>query len=101
MSTPTAIIVKGDTPSVIYQFVGEHNQDGEPISSVHGVPARDLTEFDLAAMTASQRLHVEVAGSYKKVGKVPAGLVFKAEADTSDEVVPPVEDAPKVVRKEG
>lgn len=73
------IVVKDDKPSVIYRYT----QD-TPATVVDGVPARDLTEFDLASMSASQRLRIQMIaaednGAYVLEGEIPEGLSFKPD----------------------
>jgi hypothetical protein len=73
---------------VLYKWVAK-----EPGGVVPGVAARDLTAYDLAAYSPSQRMKIDAeskreGGAYKKVGTVPRALSFEPE-----EVVAPQPDA--------
>ena len=50
-----------DAPAVRYRFVGP------PDTYIEGVPARDLTEEDVAAMTEEQRAAVAASDLYREV----------------------------------
>lgn len=100
MSTPKAIVVKNDEASTIYKWRGPKNDDGTPAGVLRGVPARNLDEFDLAALTPGDRLSLEIeakrdGGAYQKVGRMPSGLAVGAEPDDSDEAAPAADEAPK------
>jgi hypothetical protein len=93
-----AIVVKDDKPSVIYRYT-----PNDAATVVPGVPARDLTEFDLAAMSVSQRLAVkriaaQDGGAYALKGTVPRGLSLDPESEvvesTELEVQPDPEATP-------
>lgn len=93
------IVVNQDKASTIYAYAGAYNDDGTPTTVLLGVPNRDLTEFDLAALQPHDRLALEQeakkqGGGFRLVGKVPAGLLV-GEGPESDEQPPTVEIAPK------
>lgn len=105
MSTPKPIVVKNDEASTVYAWRGPTNEDGSPAPVIRGVPARDLDEFDLAAMPPDLRLGLQLeakrdGGAYRKVGRMPAGLAVGDRLDDSDEVVP-VPDADPAAKKAG
>lgn len=63
-----------DEPKVVYRYTGRTNDDGEPQEFYAGVPARDLTEADVADLPPARLADVKAGVIYEKAGadKAPA-----------------------------
>lgn len=77
---------------VAYTFTG-HPED----AFVNGIPARDLTEADLATMTDEQRAAVAGSPLYAAPSKVMARGAYPTVA--ADAVPAPAAEAPKASEK--
>lgn len=48
-----------------WRFVGQRDASGQPLEYFHGIPARDLTADDVAALTDDQYATVEASALYE------------------------------------
>jgi len=52
-------------------FKGEFDEQGNPLAFINGIPARDLTTDEWAALSEAQRTHAAASGLYDVPAATP------------------------------